>query len=97
MKASQTPLHRVRGRVKGAILRLGPAGCPPEPTLVGHPRRPILPISASCPHMATVWLQDAGESEGSRLHRVFRQYVLKVYRADCLAPALLWSEEGVNV
>ena len=47
MRASQTPVHRSRWDIKARESRVGLTRLPGKPTLVCHPRRPILPILAS--------------------------------------------------
>ena len=56
------PVHRTEGDYKGCQSRLDLTESPRDQTLAGHPRWPILPISASCPHTATPLRQDAWDS-----------------------------------
>ena len=89
MTASQAPLHGTKGDPKAGESRLGSneiatkayPGSPPETANFAN-----FGILA---HMATPWRQDAGESEGTQLHRADREVLLEGHGGGCFSPALV--------
>ena len=90
--ACQTPMHGTKGDIKDGESRLGSTRLPRQPTLIPGPKRPISPSLESCPNMATLCCQDAGELEGSRLYWASTKFVLQGHMVGCFAPALVWPD-----